>query len=53
MSSYSTIRHLATGCIESRQAKNCHSSFSDEVIAAYVETCGESLKELYHNCVCQ
>ncbi|KAH0657095.1 hypothetical protein KY285_031977 [Solanum tuberosum] len=45
----SAIEHLATGCREVDNLKLCRNPFSDEAVAAYVETSGGSLKELSLN----
>ncbi|XP_009604413.1 uncharacterized protein [Nicotiana tomentosiformis] len=47
----SAIGHLATGCRAVDKLKLCRNAFSDEAVAAYVETSGESLKELSLNFV--
>ncbi|CAN4109980.1 unnamed protein product [Withania somnifera] len=47
----SAIGHLATGCRAVDKLKLSRNAFSDEAVAAYVETSGESLKELSLNCV--
>ncbi|KAI3709709.1 hypothetical protein L2E82_39475 [Cichorium intybus] len=43
------IGHLANGCPGIQTMKLCRNSFSDEAIAAYLEACGQSLKELSLN----
>ncbi|XP_060187949.1 uncharacterized protein LOC132617078 [Lycium barbarum] len=47
----SAVGHLATGCRAVDKLKLYRNAFSDEAVAAYVETSGESLKELSLNCV--
>ncbi|KAM3325604.1 hypothetical protein P3S67_000729 [Capsicum chacoense] len=47
----SAIGHLATGCRAVDYLKLCRNAFSDEAVAAYVETSGDSLKELSLNSV--
>ncbi|GMH18105.1 hypothetical protein Nepgr_019946 [Nepenthes gracilis] len=43
------IGHLANGCQAIRTLKLCRNTFSDEAIAAFLETHGESLRELSLN----
>ncbi|TXG61653.1 hypothetical protein EZV62_013016 [Acer yangbiense] len=43
------IRYLANGCRAIQTLKLCCNAFSDEAIAAFLETSGESLKELSLN----
>ncbi|KAL3535525.1 hypothetical protein ACH5RR_003986 [Cinchona calisaya] len=42
----SAIGYLANGCRTIRALKLCRNAFSDEAVAAYVETCGDTLSEL-------
>ncbi|XP_024960118.1 uncharacterized protein LOC112500770 [Cynara cardunculus var. scolymus] len=44
-----SIEHLANGCQTIQTMKFCRNAFSDEAVAAYVEACGEPLKELSLN----
>ncbi|XP_059634746.1 uncharacterized protein LOC132277052 [Cornus florida] len=45
----SSIGYLANGCREIQILKLCRNAFSDEAIAAFLETSGEFLKELSLN----
>ncbi|KAA8523317.1 hypothetical protein F0562_009740 [Nyssa sinensis] len=45
----SAIEYLANGCRVIQTLKLCRNAFSDEAIAAFLETSGESLKELSLN----
>ncbi|KAJ9168039.1 hypothetical protein P3X46_019614 [Hevea brasiliensis] len=45
----SALGYLANVCQEIQTLKLCHNAFSDEAIAAFVETSGELLKELSLN----
>ncbi|KAJ4708740.1 F-box/LRR-repeat protein 13 [Melia azedarach] len=44
-----SIGYLADGCRAIETLKLCRNAFSDEAIAAFLESCGESLKELSLN----
>ncbi|XVE70837.1 hypothetical protein DITRI_Ditri10aG0102300 [Diplodiscus trichospermus] len=41
-----SIKYLANGCRSINKLKLCHNGFSDEAIAAFLETSGSSLTEL-------
>ncbi|XP_057965062.1 uncharacterized protein LOC131155722 [Malania oleifera] len=45
----SAIGYLANGCQAIQRLKLCRHAFSDEAVAAFLETCGESLLELSLN----
>ncbi|XP_027066782.1 uncharacterized protein [Coffea arabica] len=40
------IGYLANGCQAIQALKLCRNTFSDEAVAAYLETCGDTLREL-------
>ncbi|KAL8239983.1 hypothetical protein R6Q59_016550 [Mikania micrantha] len=44
-----SLAHLANGCQTIQTMKFCRNTFSDEAVAAYLETCGGSLTELSLN----
>ncbi|KAD6455101.1 hypothetical protein E3N88_09807 [Mikania micrantha] len=44
-----SLAHLANGCQTIQTMKCCRNTFSDEAVAAYLETCGGSLTELSLN----
>ncbi|KZV51848.1 hypothetical protein F511_06891 [Dorcoceras hygrometricum] len=43
------MEHLANGCKSLQKLKLCRNGFSDEAIASFLESCGESLTELSLN----
>ncbi|CAM8927901.1 unnamed protein product [Rhodiola kirilowii] len=43
------LGYLANGILEFKILKFCRNTFSDEALAAFVETCGYSLEELWLN----
>uniref|UniRef100_A0A7N0V056 Rad7 n=1 Tax=Kalanchoe fedtschenkoi TaxID=63787 RepID=A0A7N0V056_KALFE len=43
------IGYLANGILKFQMLKFCRNSFSDEALAAFLETCGDSLEELWLN----
>ncbi|CAK9144176.1 unnamed protein product [Ilex paraguariensis] len=45
----SAIGYLANGCGAIQTLRLCRNGFSDEAVAAYIETCGQTLKELSLN----
>uniref|UniRef100_A0A2P2P3H2 Uncharacterized protein LOC103929725 n=1 Tax=Rhizophora mucronata TaxID=61149 RepID=A0A2P2P3H2_RHIMU len=45
----STLGYLANGCCQIETLNVCQNAFSDEAVAAYLETSGELLKELILN----
>lgn len=40
------VGYLANGCRAIQALKLCRNAFSDEAVAAYLETCGDTLREL-------
>ncbi|KAI7733410.1 hypothetical protein M8C21_023276 [Ambrosia artemisiifolia] len=44
-----SLCHLAVGCMSLKSLIVARANFSDEIIAAFLETCGKSLKELSLN----